>query len=659
MSFVYPSFLWALTALSIPIIIHLFNFRKTTKIYFSNTRFLRQVKQETTQKRKLKQYLVLASRLLFLLFLVLAFAQPFLPATEQTTAGKNITLYIDNSYSMTAPVGEKVRGFDAAIAFVSQIPETFPPDTRYRVITNDFAPFSNSYKTKAELVDLLSQLKPSPVSRTFEEVKKRIEGDRNPAEVFWISDFQKSTLGELRGMPLDSNFQWHLVSLPIENASNIFVDSVYLENPLMIGGERNAIKVKLKNSGPKAVDGLMVKLTINNVQAATSSVNLVPNGSAEASFDLVTNLQGLNEAKVSISDFPVSFDNDLFFTLNAAGKLNIVEIRNDNKVSYIEKVFGNHSLFNFRSQVAGNVDYSVVGNADLIVVNGLKKIDQGLAGLINSVKEKSGTVLFIPSTEPALDSYKLILPFPGLTLAAAQELTELERPDFENPFFENVFEEKTNALAMPRAKRLLQWGPDRSAILRFKDGSPFITQAGNLFVVTSPLDKEYTDFYNHALFVPVMYRIAASVKKDQQKLYYTLTESLIRLKADSLFGEEPVRLVGNQEIIPPQRKTGDQILMEIPKFSITSGYYKVLFKRDTLSLLAFDLDKRESLLASYPANEVKDLVGGKVSVFEASTPDAFGNEIKERYLGTPLWKYALIFALFFLLAEVLLIRFLK
>jgi hypothetical protein len=158
MSFVYPSFLWALTVLSIPIIIHLFNFRKTTKIYFSNTRFLRQVKQETTQKRKLKQYLVLASRLLFLLFLVLAFAQPFLPAQEQTTAGKNITLYVDNSYSMTAPVREKVRGFDAAIAFVNQITQAFPPDTRYRILTNDFAPFSNTYKSKSELVDLISQL---------------------------------------------------------------------------------------------------------------------------------------------------------------------------------------------------------------------------------------------------------------------------------------------------------------------------------------------------------------------------------------------------------------------------------------------------------------------------------------------------------------------
>jgi hypothetical protein len=661
MSFVYPSFLWALTALSIPIVIHLFNFRKTTRVYFSNTRFLKQIKQETTQKRKLKQYLVLASRLLFLFFLVLAFAQPFLPAKEQLTSGKNITVYLDNSYSMTAPVRDKVRAFDAATGFVDQITSTFPPDTRYRIVTNDFAPFSNSYKTKSELLDILSQLRPSAVSRTFDEVKRRIESDLNPAEVFWISDFQKSTMGELKGMQFDSVFQWHLVSLPVDSQSNIFVDSVYLENPLMIGGERNSIKVKLRNSGSKGVDGLMVKLNINNVQAAASSIDLAANGSTDANFDLTTNLKGLNQAKVSISDFPVSFDNDLFFTLNAAGKLKVVEVKNEPKPTFIEKVFGNASLFAFQFQQSGNIDYSLLNEADLVVINGLKKIDTELLSFINMAREKSTSVLIIPATEPDLSSYKSVLPFPGLVLAKEQPQEELERPDFENPFFENVFEEKTTSLAMPRARKILQWGQDRSAIMKFKDGQPFLAQAGNVFVLASPLDKSFTDFYNHALFVPVMYRIATSAKKDEQKLYYTLTESLIKIKADSLFGEEPVRLVGSQEIIPPQRKTGDQVLIEIPKFSINAGYYGVMFQKDTLGIIAFNLDKRESILSQYSAKEVKDLSGGGdlISVFEVASPEAFGNEIKERYLGTPLWKYALVLVLLFLLAEVLLIRFLK
>src|SRR5580765_4773390 len=142
MSLVYPSFLWALSALAIPIIIHLFNFRRTTRIYFSNTRFLKQVKEETTQKRRLKQYLVLASRLLFLFFLVIAFAQPFLPAKEQLADQRNIVIYLDNSFSMSAPVSEKTRALDEAIRMATSILELFPSASKYQLITNDFAPFS-------------------------------------------------------------------------------------------------------------------------------------------------------------------------------------------------------------------------------------------------------------------------------------------------------------------------------------------------------------------------------------------------------------------------------------------------------------------------------------------------------------------------------------
>jgi hypothetical protein len=99
----------------------------------------------------------------------------------------------------------------------------------------------------------------------------------------------------------------------------------------------------------------------------------------------------------------------------------------------------------------------------------------------------------------------------------------------------------------------------------------------------------------------------------------------------------------------------------LPRYSITPGFYKVTFKSDTLDLLAFNLDKKESLLDSYSGKEIVETMGqgGRVTLFEASSTEAFSTEIKERYLGTPLWKYCLILALVFLLAEVLLIRFLK
>jgi hypothetical protein len=658
MTFVSPQFLWALGALSIPVIIHLFNFRRTVRVQFSNTRFLKQVRQETTQHRNLKRYLILVTRLLFLFFLIVAFAQPFVPAKETMSTDKTTLFYLDNSFSMSGQVAEKTRALDAGAGFIREIVDLFPSDTRYKLLTNDFAPFSNSYKTKTEILDLLAQLRLSPISRTFEEISKRFSAESGRADIFWISDFQKSTWG--RSIPLrDSVNSWHLIPLSLGKAANVFVDTLFLENPFVIGGERNVVKVRLRNAGPRKIDGLVVKLMINDIQSATASAVLEPNQFAEVDFAITAGLKTLNAGSLSFHDFPINFDNEFYFALNFTQKIRVVEVKASRSSTYIEKVFGNNKFFYFRSFQEANVNYSALNLADLVVVNGIDKLDPALAAALQGRLANFGTMLFIPGRQPDVTSYANILPQTTLKAEEGGELEELEQPDFKSPFFENVFEDKSIRLTMPKARQTLSWGSDRSAILKFRDGRPFLTQRRKTFVMASPMEEGFTDFFNQALFVPVMYRIAASGKKEETRPYFTPADNLVTVQADSLPGEDPLRLVGRQEIIPAQRKLGDNVLLEIPRFAISPGIYRVMHRRDTLDLVAFNLDKRESLLSQYTGEEIRSMLGsGKnVSLFEASSGRAFSNEIKERYLGTPLWKEALLLALFFLLAEVLLIRF--
>jgi len=656
MSFAYPGFLWALTLLAIPVIIHLFNFRRTTRILFSNTRLLNQVKQETTQKRRLKQFLVLASRLLFLLFLVLAFAQPFLPAAEQITAGREVTLYIDNSYSMTSAIGEQTRALDAGINFTRDVVSLFPPDTRYKLLTNDFAPFSNSYKTKTELLDLLTQVRLSPVSRTYNEIRGRALLQDN--EMFWVSDFQKSTL-ELEGAPVDSSNSIHLVALPLEGASNIFVDSVFLEDPFIVAGQPNTLHVRIRNAGIKAREGLVIKLTINEVQSGTASVDLDPQAMAVVKFDLSQGLRGMNRLELSFTDFPVSFDNLFYLTLNLSSKIRIVEVSASKQ--FVSKVFGNTDLFAYRAFSPGNVDLGILSQADLVILDGIDQPDAGLVSTIRAYQQGPGTLLIVPSPSSTGVGQRQLAGNLPLTRAENSVMQELDKPDYQNPFFENVFEEQSPSLSMPRAKPVWTWGTDRSALLRFKDGTPFLSRSGNTYVLASPLNEAWSDFQNHAIFVPVMYRMAASGHRISQKPYYLLSDRLATLQMDSLGGEAPVTLSGKQEIVPVQRRNGDRVILEIPRFSVDPGFYTARIQSDTLGLIAFDMDKRESMLDQWEPEEVKALLGGgnNISIFQPAAQGSFTNEIKERYLGRQLWKYALLTALLFLLAEVLLIRFMK
>src|ERR1700744_1876539 len=102
MHFLYPAFLFALLSLAIPILVHLFNFRRYQKVYFSNVQFLKQINEQQSSRRNLKERLILVSRLLALTFLVFAFARPYISNSNAKNAGAQhtVSIFVDNSYSM-------------------------------------------------------------------------------------------------------------------------------------------------------------------------------------------------------------------------------------------------------------------------------------------------------------------------------------------------------------------------------------------------------------------------------------------------------------------------------------------------------------------------------------------------------------------------------
>ncbi len=237
----------------------------------------------------------------------------------------------------------------------------------------------------------------------------------------------------------------------------------------------------------------MTKLSINDIQAAATSVNISPDSFTDVPFDITSGLQGNNRCVVSFSDFPISFDNEFFFALNYTSRLNILEIKTNPQPTFVEKVFGNKDVFSFRSFRTSNLNYSLLGDADLVVLNGIDKIDDALSNAINSYRNNYGALFVVPGTQPDVNSYQKIVPLP-FSLSTEAEMSKLDNPDFKNPFFANVFEERSSSLAMPDARRLLDWGADRSAILKFKNGRPFLSQTGKTFVLTSPLEKRVYGF---------------------------------------------------------------------------------------------------------------------------------------------------------------------
>lgn len=725
MNFLYPQFLFGLFALGIPIIIHLFNFRRTKKIYFSNTIFLKNIKKTTTSKLRLKHLLILMARLLFIFFLVITFAQPFLPGKENETgpgagAENLVYIYMDNSLSMSSELGSNMRGIDQGINYIEEITNLYPRNTSYKLLTNEFGSFSRAPKSGSELNEMITDIDLTGIARSMEEVIDKIRGDQQMsastanaekrAGVYLISDFQKSTAGDLQNIKADTSDQIYLVPIRSSYESNIFVDSVYLTNPFMMAEETNELAVVLRNEGEQEANDLIVRLLINEQQVANASLDLAPFSEGNLQFTLNFPLEKNNRCQIIFEDYPVTFDNEFYFSLTLGDRVKVLEIipsgRAFSQGSAVSKVYANEQVFDFQSYNINNFDYSLIESADLLVLNELgnaaNEANLAVVPYIQDFLASGGHILYIPPANGNLNFLREVTGNKNITASRAESpdsvratRNNLANPDMANPFFANMFEGEDENFEMPTAVRYLEHNLRGESLLQYKTGDPYLlslsrsyisteaTASNPIHVFSTPLRNEFTSLYRHAIFVPIMYRLASMSKSLNNKLYYYADESTIMLETTNFAQDQGVQAVATednqrylyklqreqQEIIPLQRMAGGRLFMEIPQNMVEPGFYSLIPMEesasdtsDSVSLfsLAFNVEKQESLIEQYSVEDLQNAFENRdnIKIYEAEDVDAFSELVREQQTSISLWKYSLLLALLFLLTEILLIRFL-
>ena len=705
MSFVYPSFLFGLLALSIPIIIHLFNFRRTKKVYFSNNQFLKNVKKATTSKLQIKHLLILLARLAFITFLVLAFAQPFIPGKNTNAAAgrKMVYLYLDNSLSMSSELASGVRGIDQGVSYINEIVARYPQNTEYKLLTNDFGNFSRVPKGNEELNELATEVSLTSVPRRAEEILSKIRSDINTDvqtaadasyDVYFISDFQQSTMGDLQPLRKDTTVQINLVPITTSFASNVYVDSVYLANPFMLAEQANELSVSIRNEGREPVTDLIVRLLINDRQVANASLDVGAFTSDTLNFTLNFPLEAQNRCQLIFEDYPVTFDNEFFFTLNLGDKISVLEItQGPTQPTNVAQVYANEALFDFQSFSINNLDYSLIENTNLLVLNELGNVSEetraAIMPYLQTFVENGGHLVFVMPASGDISFLKAVTGNRSLTAERVplpdSSLIALSNPDLANPFFSNMFEENADNFEMPAAVPLINHNLRGETLLSYRNGNPYLlslqgpgTASDQFFVFTTPLRQDFTSLYRHAIFVPVMYRLASSSKSLDVPLYYSTDRPLINLRVASLAGDSVATRQssfvyklqhGEQEIVPQQRVINQRLVMEVPTDVVAAGFYALTRTAEAnrggaseppLLTLSFNISQTESQVEQYDADALEAVANNTnhINIFEADDTESFAALMQSREDGTALWQYALALALFFLLVEVLLIRFL-
>ncbi len=686
MQFVHPFFLFGLLAVAIPLLIHLFNLRRYRKIYFSNVRFIKQVRQETRRHSQLRHILVLISRMLAIIFLVVAFAQPYIPADNipaRPNARNAVSIYVDNSFSMEAVSGSGTL-LEQSKKMAGEIVEAFRSTDVFHLITNDLYQNRDRLLSRDEFLEVLNEVSFTPVSRDLSEIYRMqqdvLESENTEARsAFLLSDFQKSVF-DLKPNIIDTQLSLYLLPQMARQTNNVFIDSCWFQTPVLQPGSTLSMYVSLTNGSDEDLEKIPVRLIINGQQRGLSTADIQAKSTSVIGLPFSVPDAGWKKGRLEISDYPVTYDDLFYFTFQVHAQTDVLSIFDEAPNPYLRRLFEQDSAFKYHMVDARQINYAMLQDYPVIILEGIEKISSGLGVELKKFLLNGGTLVLFPAKEMDLRSYNAFLrEMVSASLGLPDTVTStVSSINLNHPVFNEVFEETPDfngaeKMDMPHAYFHY---PVRTGVqtlvenlMTLQNNDPFLFSApveeGRLFCFTSPLSGSGGDFFRHALFVPVMYRMAMLSNKDHS-LFQTIGSGRPVYIPESYEGKDKVFTVRypetDREFIPETGWSNGKLYIAVHDRIREAGIYDVYYNDAFRFPLAYNYDRKESSLDAYNENEIKEILDvdnqPHISLlFESPRP--VSQTINELSQGVRLWKLFVIFALIFLLAEAILLRFLR
>jgi len=688
MKFVYPEFLYALSAIAIPILIHLFNFRRYKKVYFSNVKFLREIQEQTKSRSQLKHLLILLLRILAISALVLAFAQPYWPAKNKQKEAQEriVSVYIDNSFSMEAD-GKNGKLLDEAKRTAIRIANDFGATDKFQLLTNDFHAFHQRVVNKAEFIDMVEEVDVSPVARTLSAIYLRqndiIQGRAETAfSPFMLSDFQESIV-DFNKIELDTSYSTSLMCFKAQQKSNVYIDSIWFEKPVRKLNSQEKLHVKIINDSQEKVSGVKVNLSINGVAKAIDNIAIEANNYNISVLNYTITESGVQRGRVYIEDLQINFDDDFYFGYEIVDQTPILVINGDGNESsrFFKALYAQDTDFEFSETSENNIDPSNLSQQNLIIINGLDVIPSGISELLKNVVQDGSSLMIFPSSDIDFPSYSSFLSSMNVGGYSKKDTSAIRVTDvdLEHDIFSNMFEDIPDNLDLPKVNsryKMRQFTKSNEEVLmKYQNNESFFSKysfgKGKVYLFSVALDESWTNFPKHAFFATTLLRVA-EFSLPSTKLYHEIGKSVaIELKNENYSGESIFHITNNElkfdlipEVVYSRNKVELIINRELSNLDnrhqvFKAENYDLLFNEKLIGATGFNYDRKESVMKCLTDKEInKKLEYEGVNSFRlldmkhSDRPMNFAKLDKR----TKLWKLFILLTLIFLGAEVVLLR---
>ncbi|MEZ4937928.1 MAG: BatA domain-containing protein [Crocinitomicaceae bacterium] len=684
MKFAYPEFLWTFFILIIPILIHLFNFRKFKTVYFSNISFLKEVKEETKSRSKLKHLLILFARLLAWSFLILAFAKPYIPedAKEDIQLTNIVSIYVDNSFSMNA-IGESGDLLNMGKEYAESIINSYTNNDRFQIISNNLAGEQRRILSKQEAIDEVYKIQSSPVYRTLSSVysfqnealkKERVEGEAN-LHFYWISDFQK-TSSDFEEIREEGNVS--VLKLNAMQKANVFVDSVWFETPLSKGRTQLELKFRVQNSSNEDLTSVQVSLETEDNSRETN-VDILANSFVVETFGF-TDAKGIGvrTGKVKVEDSQIFYDDELYFTYEILENVKVLILNgNVSAPKYLEKLYGLDTYYKVTSENIQTVSQDELFKNDLVILNNIESVSSGLIKNLQEFYNNGGSIALIPGKNPQFNSINELLQVLEMPILAKRDssTSRLSKLNAEDALFNGVFKRIPRNLNLPEVTRHYEINTNSASdfvsLIDFSNGKPFFVRKmsgpGRIYLSSVPLEESFSNFPKHSIFIGIFLRIGEMSVRSNPLFAFIGDQEQYRFPCNS-GSQDPAHLVNQKEgidIIPMSQKRWNEEMIYLGQGEATTelvqGYFNVIKADEMLGKIALNFNRDESILEFYSKDEIEKAlkekgIGIKDFIDVKESSDNFKIELNK---SKEYWRILLILGLIFILIEILLIKFLK
>jgi len=670
MKLLFPEVLWALFALAIPVLIHLFSFRTSKKVYFSDIRWLQVLQQQTNKRSRLRHLLVLLLRCLAIAALVLAFAQPFFPESQQRPASAEaVSVYIDNSASMELSTDAGVN-LEQAKAAATAFAQKARPDDRFQLLLQESSMLEMRSLSREAFIDAVTGIQSVSTTRSLSVITSRqsewLKSQNRPGRSIWFSDFQQASQ-DFEAIRPDSTINSSLFQFKPNAPTNLYIDSAWFSSPVVSAGKTVRLMYKLVNSGQETRTGVRIAFEMNGIQKGLSTLDLEPGQAYVDTIDFNPSGSGWQKAALVLEDQLVTFDDRYYLAFEIKAAIDVLVISDKKANPYLTALLSTDALVKPTYLEANQLDYNRIKQYPVIFIDHLSAFPSGLNAALTEALEMGATLLHFPNPEKPQAGNVLLkqIGLPGLA--------EVQKGKFpvrslatHHELFQETFSRLPEQPDLPEAVQYLPYAASNRSIslLGLNNNDPLVstykTGEGRLIQFHAALDASWSNLQQHALFVPLIYR-SILLSGGMQPLAYRLGTTQPLILRLQLPAQEVFELRGDENhYIPELRRQQGGVSLQLGELQHAGWYALKSSKSDTVyAWLAVNTDRAESELVFMTEEELTQ-ESSRLGVRYFSFTDAeLTPNLVQHAQSNPLWKWFLAAVLIFLMAEILLLKFWK